>query len=194
VTKRRYSLIFTALGAMVGLTASPVPAADQPIGASFFADHRARNSGDVLTVLITETSSATETARTQTDKSTGVNASLALPPANQRQWQAALGSNFNGGGQIERSGQLLARLSVVVERIDEQGKLRVRGDQDIAINGERQRIHLEGAVRPDDIAPDNTVQSWRIIDAHISLVGKGVLGRAQSRGLLGWILHVLWLD
>jgi flagellar L-ring protein precursor FlgH len=182
------------LGTIVSMLPPAVPAADQPIGASFFADHRARNNGDVLTVLITETSSATETARTQTDKTTGVNASLAVPPANQRQWQAALGSNFNGGGQIERSGQLLARLSVVVEGIDEQGNFRVRGDQDIAINGERQKIHLEGAVRPDDIAPDNTVQSWRIIDARISLVGKGVLGRSQSRGLVGWILHLLWLD
>jgi flagellar L-ring protein precursor FlgH len=170
--------------------------ADQslPVGASFFADHRARNTGDVLTVLITETSSATETARTQTDKSSGLNASLSTPPAGQRQWQAALGSSFNGGGQIERSGQLLARLSVVVDRIDEQGKLRVHGEQVIDMNGERQKIHLEGAVRPDDIAPDNTVPSWRVTDAKIALVGKGILGRSQSRGLLGWIIHLLWLD
>jgi flagellar L-ring protein precursor FlgH len=162
-------------------------------GRSFFADHRAVSPGDVLTVLITEVSSATESARTTTNKNDSANAALTTPAQGQRQWQASLGASFDGGGQMQRSGQLLARLSVVVERTDERGNLLVHGEQDIELNGEHQRIHLEGAVRPDDIAPDNTVPSWRIMHARIALVGKGILGHAQSPGLLTRILQWLHL-
>jgi flagellar L-ring protein precursor FlgH len=163
------------------------------IGPSFFADRRARIAGDQLTVLITENASATETARTQTDKTDGISASLNTP-SRQRQWQVGGGGTFDGGGQIARTGQLVARISVVVERVDERGKLHVRGDQNIDLNGEHQRIHLEGTVRPDDIAPDNTVPSWRVTDAQIALIGKGILGRSQSPGLLGRIMRWLHLD
>jgi flagellar L-ring protein precursor FlgH len=164
-----------------------------PIGASFFADHRARSAGDVLTVLVTETSSATEAARTQTDKKDALNASLTTP-SRQRQWGLGLGDTFDGGGKIARTGQLLARISVVVDEIDDRGGLHVRGDQDIDLNGEHQRIHLEGTVRSDDVSPDNTIPSWRVSNANISLVGKGILGRSQSPGLLGRIMHWLHLD
>jgi flagellar L-ring protein precursor FlgH len=185
---------------LVGLStllvfAMTVRAADPPVvvGASFFADHRARSAGDVLTVLVTETSSATESARTTTDKKDAVNASLTTP-SRQRQWGVGMGSTFDGGGQVARSGQLLARISVIVDQADERGELRVHGDQDIDLNGEHQRIHLEGTVRSDDIAPDNTVPSWRLGNAKISLIGKGILGRSQSPGLLGRIMHWLHLD
>jgi flagellar L-ring protein FlgH len=173
-----------------GQAAEPAPTT---VGASFFADHRARSSGDILTVLVTETSSATETARTKTDKSDGLSASLTTP-SRQRQWQVAGGGTFDGGGQIARTGQLLARISVVVDQIDARGELHVHGEQDIDLNGEHQRIHLEGTVRSDDISPDNTVPSWRVSDAKISLIGKGILGRSQSPGLLGRIMHWLHLD
>jgi len=169
------------------------PAAAASVGASFFADHRAHGPGDVLTVLVTESSSATESARTSTDKKDAFNA-LLTTPARQRQWNIGMGGTFDGGGQIARTGQLLARISVTVYGIDERGDLHVQGDQDIDLNGEHQRIHLDGTVRSDDVAPDNTVPSWRVGGAKISLIGKGILGHSQKPGLLGRIMHFLHLD
>src|SRR5262245_42706241 len=40
--------------------------------ASFFADHRAREVGDVLTIVIAESASVSQTARTRADKSNEV--------------------------------------------------------------------------------------------------------------------------
>jgi flagellar L-ring protein FlgH len=190
----RARLIYLSGSALLVFAAS-TRAADPSVavGASFYADHRARGAGDVLTVLVTETSSASESARTTTDKKDGLNASLTTP-SRQRQWGVGMGSTFDGGGQVARTGQLLARISVVVDQVDAHGGLHVHGDQDIDLNGEHQRIHLEGTVRSDDIAPDNTVPSWRVGDAKISLIGKGILGRSQSPGLLGRIMHWLHLD
>lgn len=176
------------------VSVAAVPEASPAAGRSFFSDYKAVNPGDVLTVLITEASSATESARTSMDKNDSANAAITSPTSGQRQWQAALGGNYSGGGQVERSGQLLARLSVAVERIDENGNLLVKGEQDIELNGEHQRIRLEGAVRPDDIAPDNTVPSWRVMHARIALVGKGILAHAQSPGILTRILQWLHLE
>lgn len=192
--RRVVTALAVALGAALSAAAAAANEAPLVTGASFFADRRAHATGDLLTVLVTENSSATESARTQTDKNDGVSASLSTPARGQRQWQAGVGNTFNGGGQIERSGQLLARISVVVDHMGEGNQLHVHGEQDIDLNGEHQRIHLEGMVRQDDIGPDNTVPSWRISDAHISLIGKGILGHSQSRGLLGRILHWLHLD
>jgi flagellar L-ring protein FlgH len=183
-------LVF-ALSHVVNATATDAaPAA----GRSFFSDHKAVVAGDTLTVLITESASATETARTSMNKNDSANATFTTPARGQRQWQAGLGGSFAGTGQTERSEQLLAKLSVVVDRSDENGNLVVHGEQDIELNGERQRIHLEGAVRPDDIAPDNTIPSWRIMHAKISLTGKGILSRAQSPGIITRILQWLHLE
>lgn len=163
----------------------------QAFGNSFYSDHKAHQAGDVLTVLIVEESSATESAQTSTAKTDALNAAATSPTRVQRQWQGTLGDQFDGGGQIARSGEMLARLSVEVDRVDRNGNLWVHGEQEIKINGERQRIRLTGMVRPDDVGPENTVASWRIESANIVFLGKGVLGDSQSPGLLLRILR--WL-
>jgi len=163
----------------------------QAFGNSFYSDHKAHQAGDVLTVLIVEESSASESAQTSTAKTDALNAAAASPTRVQRRWQGTLGDQFDGGGQIARSGEMLARLSVQVDRVDRNGNLWVHGEQEIKINGERQRIRLTGMVRPDDVGPENTVASWRIESANIVFLGKGVLGDSQSPGLLLRILR--WL-
>ena len=184
-------LVATAAGTHARAQADDLP---NPFGRSFFADHRAHRPGDILTVLIVEAASASESAQTSTTKSDGINASLSSPAHVGQQWQGSLGDDFTGTGQIQRSGQLVAQLSIVVDRIDGNGNLWVSGEQEIVINGERQKIRLSGMVRPDDIGPDNTVPSWRVSHARIAFVGKGVLGGSQSPGLITRILRWLRLD
>jgi flagellar L-ring protein FlgH len=157
---------------------------------SLFADRTAYRPGDVLTVLITEVASASSTARTRTDKDESASARFAEDNILRRSWDTGIRSDFDGGGDIERSGRLLARLAVVVERVDDQGNLYIRGDQEIHLNNERQRIQLEGSVRAEDVGPDNTVPSWRVSGARIDFIGKGVLARRQRPGLFTRILEL----
>src|SRR5688572_5058328 len=156
---------------------------EQPL----FADHIAHRPGDLLTVVITESAAATATARTRTDKRDRLSASVRLPNDTSDEVEASLGTDFSGGGQIQRTGKLLAKLAVVVEAVDDNGNLRISGEQDILVNNERQRIALSGLVRRADIAPDNSVLSSRIANARIEFKGDGLLGRQQSPGLLGLI-------
>jgi flagellar L-ring protein FlgH len=154
------------------------------------ADHRALRAGDNLTVVVTEITSSTTDARTTADKDGTVSGSATL---HNRQQQGAfnLSENFNGGGTIERSGKLLARLTVVVQSVDPGGNLHVKGEQNIVVNGDKQKLIVEGRVRQQDVGADNTVLSSRLSEARISYTGDGVLSEKQRQGLLTRILS--WL-
>lgn len=148
----------------------------------------------MLTVLITEQAAATATARTRADKDESVSADVNRSDHDPWHIDLSWGNDFNGGGQIQRTGRLMARLAVIVEGVDEAGNLRICGEQDINVNNERQRIALSGRVRPEDVAPDNTVVSWRIVDARIDFKGDGILARKQSPGLLTKLFGLLGLN
>jgi flagellar L-ring protein precursor FlgH len=156
------------------------------------ADRKAYQVGDILTVQVLENSSATATAGTTTDKSNDTGIQFASPNT-QKNYSLAAQQNFDGTGKIARSGKLLAQLSVSIVGIDKNGDLRVKGDQVIEINGEKQAINLEGRVRPKDIDEGNTIVSSRIADAHITYIGDGVLAENQHKGLLSRLISILGL-
>lgn len=169
--------------------------ADAPLlQRSLFADRKAHRPGDMLTVVITEVASATATARTRADKEESVFGQINQP--DERPWNLdlAFGNDFEGGGQIQRSGRLLGKLTVVVQSVDAHGNLEVIGEQDIRVNNEEQRIALSGRVRSEDIAPDNTIASSRIANARIDFKGEGVLARKQSPGLLTKLFDLFGLN
>jgi flagellar L-ring protein precursor FlgH len=166
--------------------------ADEPTSAprSLFADRRAQSQGDVLTVLVSEVASVSTTARTQLDKGESASASLLQRDGEIQLADVGFDSKFAGGGQMQRSGSLLARLSVRIDAIDANGNFLVSGEQLIVINNEKQRIRVSGIVRPDDISADNTIPSWRVAGTDIQLLGKGILTRKASPGILTWLLSL----
>lgn len=154
------------------------------------SDRRALQKGDPLTVQIYETSSAQASAGTSTDRSTGVNLSIKGNSTSQS-GSIDAGTQFDGAGRIQRSGKLLAQLTVRVLDIEPNGLLVVGGDQNILINGEKQEIKIKGKIRTSDIGENNTVPSTKLADAEISYIGDGILGDHQRPG---WINRILvWL-
>ena len=173
------------------LAATNALSADEPAApSSLFSDRRAQAQGDILTVLISEVASVSAAAQTRTAKGESVSANLLQRDGEIQLAQAGFDSKFSGGGQIERSGTLLARLSVRIDTVDANGNFLISGEQLIVINNERQRIRVTGIVRPDDVAGDNTVPSWRVSGANIELVGKGILAKKQSPGILTRLLSL----
>jgi flagellar L-ring protein FlgH len=161
---------------------------------SLYADRRAFQPGDILTVVITEVAAASATARTRTDKEDRVSGEIRQPDETPWNLDLAFSNDFTGGGEIQRSGKLLAKLAVVVEKLDTNGNLVIYGEQDINVNNEAQRIALTGVVRSEDISPDNTVASWRIAGAKIDFKGNGILARKQSPGLMSKLFDLFGLN
>lgn len=154
------------------------------------ADRKAHQIGDVLTVMVLENSSATATAGTSTDKNNDAGIALTTPNS-QLSYSVGLQDTFDGSGKIARTGKLLAQISVSIIGVSLNGDLRVKGAQEIEINGEKQAINLEGRVRPKDIDEGNVVLSSRIADAHITYVGDGVLAESQHKGWLSRLIAIL---
>jgi flagellar L-ring protein precursor FlgH len=141
---------------------------------------------------VIENASASASADTSTEKSAGIGLGVS-GPGTSKNASADLSEQFNGKGRIQRSGRLLAQLTVNVVGMESNGDLVIAGDQQIEVNEERQHIRLAGRVRPVDIDDGNTVLSSRIADARITYIGDGILGEKQRPGILSRILSWLGL-
>ncbi|WP_080409931.1 flagellar basal body L-ring protein FlgH [Burkholderia ubonensis] len=155
------------------------------------SDVRAAHVGDVLTILIVEEATASNTADTAAGANTSVQASVATPHAGSNALQLGLGDRYAGKGSIQRTERLVAQLGVTVRAVEDNGDLLVSGEQQIDVNGEKTRIKLSGRVRALDIAENNTLPSNRLADAKIDYVGDGYITDRSKPGLiprlLGWL-------
>ena len=159
---------------------------------SLTAARRAYRPGDSLTVQIYENASASASADTKTRKSGGL--SLGLSTHNtDKNLKVELAEDGSGEGRIQRSGRVVAQITVTVTDVTPNGELVVAGEQLIFVNGEKQQIVLSGRVRPIDITELNTVLSTRVADARITYVGDGILAEKQRMGLIPRILSCLGL-
>ncbi|MGH6883755.1 MAG: flagellar basal body L-ring protein FlgH [Hypericibacter sp.] len=158
--------------------------------APLISDHRARDVGDALTIVVVEAASAESRADTSSGSGFSVDAGL-TDASGLAKAGVSVDTDSTGTGRTARTGSVTAQLSVKVEQKLESGNLRVKGSQLITINGEQQRINLEGVVRPVDISADNAVLSTRLMDARIEYAGQGWVARNQQPGLFARLLHFI---
>lgn len=147
------------------------------------SDKRAHLPGDALTVMIYENSSASASADASLQRKNNIGIQTDLNQ-NTKGLDISLNNEFDGGGSVQRSGKLLAQITVTVTGIAANGDLWVTGEQLLEINSDQQKIKLEGRVRPLDISDTNTVLSYRLADAKISYLGEGDLANRQRAGYL----------
>lgn len=157
-----------------------------------FEDRKANRVGDILTVRLKEQTNASKNSQTSTAKTTEV--SLANPTVFGRPlthngtplFDGSLSgdSAFDGAGSSSQSNSLLGDITVTVVQRMPNGNLRIRGEKWVTLNQGREFIRLSGIIRPDDIEPDNSLESYRIADAQITYSSKGVLAAANRMGLI----------
>lgn len=159
-----------------------------------FVDRKAARPGDILTVLIQETSSASSTAATSASKQDSSKIEAGLGPILRSlipELETGTSMKSQGQGSTTRSGRLLARLTVVVKEVLPNGNLLIEGTRFIQMNKETQKLVMSGIVRLDDIRADNTVLSENVAEATIAYDGKGTVGDRQRKGLISLLLD--WL-
>ena len=175
---------------------------------TFFQDLRARNVGDIVTITISEKTSAVKEAKTSTsrksDTDIGITTALGLPlkfgmgnflgQGNEfsPNVESSYDAGFDGSGKTERIGELSAVISARVVEVLGNGNLVLEGKKDTIVNNELQYIIISGIVRPEDIKEDNTILSTLISDARIEYSGKGVVSDEQHPGWLRRFLDNVW--
>ena len=73
-------------------------------------------------------------------------------------------------------------MAVKVIEVLPNHNLLVEGKRETSFSKEHQTIVLHGFVRPENIGADNTILSYNIADATISIVGKGTVSDSQGKG------------
>ena len=171
----------------------PRPAAGslwQPDSNQFFKDPRAAQVGDILTIIVAESAQANSEANTETthqnDAQTGVSALLrfageTLNPGITQNFSTNRDNEFTGEGQTDRSDSLDARIAAVVTTKLPNGYLVVEGRREVLVNYEKQILTIQGVVRPEDIAANNTISSDKVAEARISYNGHGVVDEVQQQ-------------
>lgn len=164
---------------------------------SMYSDVRASKIGDVISVIISESNSASKNAKTTTKKANASSVDGAattgaldglFPGATG---SATLSNDYSGQGATSRTGQLTSRMTVRVIDILPNNDLVVEGSKTMEINEDREVMTLSGIVRPSDITSTNTIYSYQIGNAMFTYKGTGALSQAERPGILTRIIN--WL-
>lgn len=161
---------------------------------SLFGDRRARNLGDILTVLIEIKDEAAITNSTSRSRSGSDNVSVGaayglttladtvLPGGNTLgpAVQATGSQDASGNGQISREEEITLRLAATVIDVLPNGHLVIRGSQEVRVNFELRDLQIAGIVRPEDISRQNVITYDKIADARIAYGGRGHLTDVQQ--------------
>jgi flagellar L-ring protein precursor FlgH len=183
-------------GTIIALCAASTAGANQygnMRAASMFTDMRAQKVGDLLTVLIVESATASNAVKTDVKKSSQFDLD-AGPGFGSLDFVPLFGANgssansSNNQGATARSGQLRAQMTVQVAGVRPNGDLVIEGTRVIGINSDKEMLTLTGVVRAEDVTPENSIYSYQIADAQISYRGKGA---AANGGKPGWIMRFL---
>ena len=160
-------------------------------GLNLFNDRKAHFIGDVITITLSERTVSRKSSGVTTGKKSTVDFNAgpllgANPTIKGNELTTALEQDrtFDGSADADQSNSLQGNITVTVAEILPNGNLIVRGEKWITLNRGDEFIRISGMVRPDDIAPDNTIVSTRLANAKISYSGTGALADSTS---MGWL-------
>jgi flagellar L-ring protein precursor FlgH len=205
------------------IKAQPLPPAEfkgslYRVGSTFddlFMDTKARRVGDIVTVKISESSKATNSADTKAGRTSSLEAGIdtlfgtedwyrdevldnipsKLPkpdPFGNPSVKGSMSSDFDGSGSTSRSGDLSAFITCRVTQVLRNGNLYIVGSREVLVNHETQMIILSGVIRPRDINDDNVILSTFVSDAKIAYSGSGIVNDRQRPGWLANLLNSVW--
>ena len=162
-------------------------------GWNIFADKKARNVGDILTIVISESTTQTATKARTNSKEGNVNIGAGTGIFKFLAAAAASGSDsFTANGTASDTSSFSGQITVTVIEVLPNDNMVVEGTQSIWQNRDEHKITLRGIIRRDDVTMSNTVPSSRVADATIKFDGKGPLNAKQRQGILTQIFNILF--
>jgi len=169
-------------------------------------DGKARRVGDVVTIIVTETASASKQAATATGRtsemSAGIPAFMGLQGVGllannlggdlSRLIDASASSTFDGSGSTSRKETLTATITAKVIDVLPNNNLRIEGRRNVKVNNEDQIVTVRGVIRQRDITAENTINSIYVADAQITYSGEGIISDRQKPGWLMNLVDKVW--
>ena len=156
-------------------------------GGSLVSDNRAVRVGDILTVVLDESTQSSKSAGTSFGKESSIG--IGIPTVLGKRYpdiETSAGGerDFNGSAKSSQQNTLRGSIAVTVHRVLPNGTLLIKGEKTLRLNQGDEFIRLAGLVRVDDINRYNQVSSQSVANAKISYAGRGVLNDSNSAGWL----------
>mgnify|MGYP003385380246 CR=1 FL=1 len=154
---------------------------------------RARNVGDTLTIIISETTSAAGKSSTgaEHDGSISVQTPIITQIPGDKLKTKGIGIAGNTNGSLANKNDsagnntFTGTVTVTVVEMLTNGNLLVSGEKQVAINQASEFIRFSGVVNPYTITGSNTVQSTQVADAHIEYKGANHIDMSVVTSMLG---------
>lgn len=159
------------------------------------ADVRAFRPGDVLTVVLQETTQARKSAGTNFNKSSSVEIPSFRIGGSTVDADTGISADrkFTGGATSTQQNALQGALTVIVQEVLPNGLLRVHGEKSLYLNQGEEFLRVSGFVRAEDIDAENRISSQRVANARIAYSGRGSLADANSAGWLTRFFSSPWM-
>ncbi len=160
-------------------------------GLSLVQDNPPYQVGDIVTVSITQSATATKNVSQNLGRSDSVSSTVSnffgLPltfgHSGNPNLSYSSANSLNGSGATAQSDNVTTTVSAMVRRIQPNGNLVLEGENVVQLEGGKEYIRIAGVVRPEDIE-DNTVPSTRMADGYIEFSGDGQTYLAPQMGFL----------
>ncbi len=179
---------------------TPLPAERNPnslwrSGAkAFFKDQRAKQVGDIMTVLIKIEDQAQMNNESTRSRSGGEGLGIpnllglesklikALPLGADANKLASVNSTSDndGKGAITRKEQIELKVAALITQTLPNGNLVIQGQQEVRVNYELRDLRITGVIRPEDITAQNTISYEKIAEARITYGGRGQISDVQQ--------------
>lgn len=157
------------------------------------SDRRASQIGDLVAVQFNFTTSAQRAYTSTTAKGytvgQGAGSGLFNLPL------LRIGANLTGSTASNASdaktdsSAFTSAMMATVTSVLPSGALMVEGDQDIVVNGEKQKLHVTGYARPEDIDNTDTISSTRLANVKADYAGDQT---KEHKGIVRKILDALF--
>ncbi|MFL6606002.1 MAG: flagellar basal body L-ring protein FlgH [Steroidobacteraceae bacterium] len=167
---------------------------------ALFENPIARHVGDIVTIVLNESTAAKKSATTTTAKATnqtlpgmtllGAPVTIHGTPVLENHIDDS--SKFSGAGDSAQSNSLSGFITATVVRVLPNGNLLIKGEKQIWINQGSEYVRVSGVIRPIDLAPDNSIPSLKVGAARISYGGKGAVADANAPGWLSRFFNSPW--
>ncbi len=151
-----------------------------------FEDRRARQVGDLLTITITESTSAGKAGASSGNK-TG-SAAFGVPGPLQGRLGASVATStankFSDADNQTASNTFTGTIGVTVTEVLPNGNLIVAGEKQVALNKGTEFIRFSGMISPDNIGLGNTVTSNQVADARVEYRTNSQIDRAEMTAMV----------
>jgi flagellar L-ring protein precursor FlgH len=172
--------------------------------AFLFEDTRARKVGDLLTIVVRETTDINESDQRQLRKeskagglfnfkgNTKAGRFLSRDATIAMDTSGSANRRFDGRADYTSDRRFVDRMTVTVVDVQPNGNLVIEGCRRRTLSGEERVLRVTGVVRPVDIGSGNVIQSQSIANFQVTYEGRGAESSFSNQGWFSQFLNHVW--